>query len=258
MLRFKTINILVFVALGLLLTFNILSPINPIIFFLLFIFWIGITVLGSSLITWNYHISSLHRNEKTKENHVAITFDDGPNAEFTPQVLSLLKKYDAKATFFCIGKNIETESDLFRNLIAQGHTIGNHTYSHSNNFGFFSSAKVAAELNRTNQLVQDISGLELKLYRPAFGVTNPNIKRALQLVKMQSIGWSKRSFDTTGLSEKIVLKRVTKNLKKGDIILLHDSNAKSIVVLEHLLLFLQSKEMRSVTVDQLLAIEPYA
>ena len=88
--------------------------------------------------------------------------------------------------------------------------------------------------------------------------TNPQINKALKITGLLSIGWSKRSFDTTGLSEKSILQRVTKNLRKGDIILLHDSSSKSILVLEQLLLFLKTNKLESVTVDQLLAIKPYA
>jgi len=249
-------------VLVILLLLNYFYTIPPILFYFFFTFalvlWFCITMLGSTLINWNYHLTSLLHNRSIDKNQIAITFDDSPNPEFTPKVLSLLKKYDAKATFFCIGRNIEANSDLFRKLISEGHTVGNHTYSHSNRFGFFSTEKVVLELTKTNQLVKDISGLELKLYRPAFGVTNPNIKKALQQTKLTSIGWSKRSLDTTNLSEERVLKRIIKNLKRGDIILLHDSSDKSVAVLERLLLFLKSEKMQSVTIDQLLAIKPYA
>ncbi len=130
--------------------------------------------------------------------------------------------------------------------MSEGHTIGNHSYSHSKKFGFFSSEKVAVELNRTNAILKKITGKEVKLFRPPFGVTNPNIKRALQKTNHCSIGWSKRSYDTTNISEEKILKRITANLKKGDIILLHDSSAKTFAVLEQLLLFLQSHKMQSV------------
>ncbi len=96
------------------------------------------------------------------------------------------------------------------------------------------------------------------MFRPPFGVTNPNIKKALRKTGHKSIGWSIRSLDTTSLSEEKILKRITANLKKGDIILLHDSSAKSFAVLEQLLLFLQSHELQSVPVDRLLEIEAYA
>jgi peptidoglycan/xylan/chitin deacetylase (PgdA/CDA1 family) len=217
-----------------------------------------ITLLGSVFITWDYHFPSIHRNIVIKENFVAITFDDGPNPEYTPKVLSILKQFNTKATFFCIGKQIDTHPDLFQKIVSEGHTVGNHTYSHHNNFGFFSSAKVIDELQKTNTTAKKISGLEMKLFRPAFGVTNPRIKKALQVTGLISVGWSKRSFDTTNLSEEIIFKRVTKKLTKGDIILLHDSSEKTLRVLERLLLFLKTNNLQSVTVDRLLEIKAYA
>lgn len=213
---------------------------------------------GSFFIQWNYHFESLNKNPNISKNQIAITFDDGPHPEFTPQVLELLKTYQAKASFFCIGKHIETYPELFKNIIAEGHLVGNHTYSHSNSFGFFSTAKVISELERTNNIVKTISNINLQFYRPAFGVTNPNIKKALQITGLQSIGWSKRSLDTTSLSQKKVLDRVTKNLKKGDVILLHDTSEKSVAVLEQLLLFLQEKNMEAVTIDTLFNSNAYA
>lgn len=231
-------------------------PIWPV--FLLFFAWLFITVLGSSIIGWNYHFVSLNANADVQKNQIAITFDDGPHPEFTPRVLQLLKTHNAKATFFCIGKHIELYPDIFKSILEAGHTVGNHTYSHANNFGFFNTNKVVKELQRTNAVALHQSGLTLRLFRPAFGVTNPCIKRALNRTKLQSIGWNKRSFDTTHLNEKTILSRVTKNLKKGDIILLHDSSEKSIWVLEQLLLFLQEQHLESVTVDMLFNIKAYA
>ncbi|MBP0905258.1 polysaccharide deacetylase family protein [Mariniflexile gromovii] len=226
--------------------------------FMVFIIWLFLTVSGSAFIGWNYHLKSLNSNPKTPHNHVAITFDDGPNPEFTPKVLSLLKTHHAKATFFCIGKHIELFPDIFKSIIENGHTVGNHTYSHDHAFGFFSTEKVISELQQTNAIIKQQTGLGIKLYRPAFGVTNPSIKRALKVTKLQSIGWSKRSLDTTNLSEKKILKRITKNLKRGDVILLHDTSEKTVIVLEQLLLFLQKQNMESVTIDTLFNMKAYA
>lgn len=258
MVRFKTVNItfgIVFISLVIALSF---VKVPLLIFLVLGISWLLIAVAGSFFIQWNYHFESLNKNPNISKNQVAITFDDGPHPEFTPQVLDLLKTYQAKASFFCIGKHIETYPELFKTIISQGHLIGNHTYSHSNSFGFFSTAKVISELERTNTIVKTISNINLKFYRPAFGVTNPNIKKALQIIGLQSIGWSKRSLDTTNLSEKKVLERVTRNLKKGDVILLHDTSQKSVAVLEQLLLFLQEKNLEVVTIDTLFDIDAYA
>lgn len=136
--------------------------------------------------------------------------------------------------------------------------MGNHTFSHTNNFGFLNSQQVIDELEQTNDLVERTIEKKMNLYRPAFGVTNPNIKNTLKVVGMQSIGWSIRSLDTTGRSEKEILKKITKNIGKGDVILLHDTSAKTVRVLEQLLLFLKTKNLQSVTVDQLLNVNAYA
>ncbi|MCX2762007.1 polysaccharide deacetylase family protein [Aquimarina muelleri] len=228
------------------------------LYFLLAIIWLILTICGSGLIQWNYHVKSLNSSSGIKKNQVAITFDDGPNPEFTPLVLKLLKKYNAKATFFCVGKHIEAYPDLVKNCINEGHSIGNHTYSHPNSFGFLSTEKVISELQQTNAIAKSVVGVDLKLYRPAFGVTNPRIKRALKVTGLQSIGWSIRSLDTTSRSSDKVLKRITKKLYKGDIILLHDTSLKTIVVLEQLLLFLQQQNIESVTIDSLFKIKAYA
>jgi len=258
MLRFYTINALFLVIFSLLVLFGFFGEV-PVWLYLLFVFiWFLITAIGSFQIQWNYHLQSLNHNYQTSENHISITFDDGPNPEFTPKVLALLEDFNAKATFFLIGKNAEKYPEIVRQIIAEGHSVGNHSYSHSKNFGFFSSEKVIAELNKTNSVLKEITGKDLKLFRPPFGVTNPNIKRALKVTGHFSIGWSKRSFDTTNISEEKILKRITSNLKKGDIILLHDSSAKSVAVLEQLLLTLPPHKLQSVPVDRLLEIEAYA
>jgi len=258
MLNFKTINFFVLLIFLILVGVDFIMGLPWWSYLLLAIFWVTTTTIGSFHIRWNYHLRSLNSNPSIKKNQVSLTFDDGPNPEFTPQILALLKKYNARATFFCIGKNIGENPQLFRKIIALGHTVGNHTYSHSNGFGFFPAQKVREELERTNKLVKKISGLEMKLYRPAFGVTNPNIAKAIQITGLKSIGWSIRSLDTTKSSEGSVLNRITERISKGDIILLHDTSAKSVRVLERLLLFLQENKLESVTVDRLLEIEAYA
>ncbi len=227
-------------------------------FLALGLLWLIITSMGSAFIGWNYHITSINFCSKTSKNQIAITFDDGPNPEFTPKVLELLKAYNAKATFFCIGKHIAEHSELFKRILEEGHTVGNHTFSHRSSFGFLPTSKVVSELTQTNAVAKKNSGLRLNLYRPAFGVTNPNIAKALKILELQSVGWNKRSLDTTSLSETEVLKRITSNLKKGDIILLHDTSEKSVRVLEQLLLFLRQKNLESVTVDSLCNIKAYA
>ncbi len=220
--------------------------------------WFWITLCGSFLIRWDYHFPSLHSNKDITENKIAITFDDGPNETFTPKVLKLLHDYNAKATFFCIGQQVEKHPEILKKIIDAGHSIGNHTYTHSKAFGFFSLNKVLDELKKSNELIKSLTGLEMKLYRPCFAVTNPKIEKAVKILKLYSIGWNVRSLDTTPRPAPMVLKRITSKLSKGDVVLLHDTSDKTVAVLEQLLLFLQEKQLQSVPVDQLLNIQPYA
>ncbi|MBC8770140.1 polysaccharide deacetylase family protein [Arenibacter sp. BSSL-BM3] len=258
MLKFPVINRLFAIAFIALIILDIIWEIRWWTYLLMAMLWATFTIIGSFHIRWNYHLPALHFNKEIQKNWVAITFDDGPHPEFTPKVLELLQKYNGKASFFCVGQQVRQYGEIVKDIIERGHTIGNHTYTHSNGFGFLSTKKVLLELQKTNEIINDLTGLNTKIYRPAFGVTNPNINKAVKKMKLQTIGWSIRSLDTTKRSKKDILERITSNLKKGDIILLHDSSEKTVEVLEQLLLFLQQNKMQSVSVDQLLDIEAYA
>lgn len=258
MLRRRPTTILVLALFAVLLFLDTTYQLPSWPFPLLFFLFLLITVCGSFFIQWNYHLTSLHSNKISSKNEIALTFDDGPHPEFTPKVLDLLKKKGAKATFFCIGQHIEKHPELFKRILAEGHSIGNHTYSHSKLFGFFSTQTVVRELNRTTDVVKKLTGKSLNLYRPAFGVTNPMIEKAVKDLEVNSIGWSIRSLDTTTRNEKTILNRITTKVSKGDVILLHDTSEKTVKVLEWLLLFLEENNLKSVTVDELLQIEAYA
>src|SRR5699024_5529273 len=119
-------------------------------------------------------------------------------------------------------------------------------------------SKVVWEIKKTDEVIKSITGKTPLIFRPPFGVTNPNIKKALKQTGHHSIGWSKRSFDTTSLSEETIFKRVSDQFKRDDVILLHDQNRKTIVVLERLLLFLEQHQLKSVSVDQWFEIQAYA
>lgn len=255
MLKAKTVNIIFnSLILASILLFFILEWSYWITFVIAFI-WLIITIVGSFNIGLNYHLNSFNSSPNISQDNVAITFDDGPHPIFTPKVLELLKKYNVKATFFCIGKNLELYPDIAQDILEQGHSIGNHTYGHSPAFGFFSTKKVVIELQRTNTIINDLVKKNPLLYRPAYGVTNPSIKNAVKRLGIQSIGWSVRSLDTV-LSEEKAFKRLLKT-KKGDIILLHDTSEKTVNILERLLQFLSEQNLNSVTVNELLNIKAY-
>lgn len=215
----------------------------------LFCFFVfsAIVVWGSFDIELGYFVNSLtHKRTRIKE--VALTFDDGPT-EFTPKFLDLLKEHQVKATFFCIGKQIEKYPETFQRIIAEGHTIGNHTLTHSNSTGFLSTSKMIEEIEKCDAIIKNVGNISTHLYRPPFGVTNPNIAKAIKKTNKKSIGWNVRSLDTIIDDEKKIYTRVTKDLKKGSIILLHDTSEKTYRVLIDLLVFLKDKKYSTFTVD---------
>lgn len=254
MLKFGRVNSFFFVLVLLVFTFQFSTYFYIIIFF----GWLAATAIGSFFIKYNYHLNALISNPDIAKKQIAITFDDGPNPQFTPPILALLKRYDAKASFFCIGKHIEKYPELFKQIADQGHVVGNHSYSHSNNFGFFSSSRVINEISKTNNLIFKLLNIKNNLFRPPFGVTNPAIKNAIKKIDHHVIGWNVRSLDTKIKDPKEIFNRISKNLKAGDVILLHDSSKRTVVVLEQLLLFLQEHQFETITVDKLFEIEAYA
>src|SRR5690554_5461813 len=139
MLRFYTINATFLVVFSLLIGYGFFGPVPTWLYVLFVVLWIAITAIGSFQIGMNYHLQSLNHNYKISENHISITFDDGPHPDFTPKVLTLLKEKKAKATFFLIGKKVAQHPKIVQQILEDGHTIGNHSYSHSQGFGFFSA-----------------------------------------------------------------------------------------------------------------------
>lgn len=209
-----------------------------------------VVVWGSFDIELGYFVNSItHKRTKTRE--VALTFDDGPT-EFTPIFLDLLKEHQVKATFFCIGKQIEKYPETFQRIIAEGHVIGNHTLSHSNSTGFLSTSKMIEEIEKCDKVINDAGNIKTDLYRPPFGVTNPNIAKAIKKTHKKSIGWNVRSLDTIIDNEKKIYNRITRSLKKGSIILLHDTSEKTYRVLVDLLVFLEDKKYSTFTVDSII------
>ncbi len=220
------------------------------IFLLLAVIYLLITFLGVVNLDFQYFTKSFTRNSAVREKKIAVTFDDGPT-EFTPDFLNLLEKYDQKATFFCIGKQVKKYPEITTQIIAKGHEIGNHSFSHSNSTGFFSFRKIEKDIADCDAAILETVQIKTDLYRPPFGITNPNIAKAIQSTGKKSIGWSIRSFDTAISDEKKILNRIIPNIKPGSVILLHDTSVKSLNVLEQILLFLQKENYKSVTVTEL-------
>jgi len=215
--------------------------------------YISLLVLGSINIRWNFYLRSQHRVpllrisfEKGQlqllqtQKQVALTFDDGPASE-TAAILDILRKERVPATFFLVGKNIAGQEMLVKRMHAEGHSIGNHSFTHGFNFDWQSAAQMTKELADTSRAISDITQMEVKLFRPPYGVTNPNLAKAIRNTGMRSIGWSLRSMDTVARDEKALLQKILKRVKPRDIILLHDRCAITTAMLPELIAALKER-----------------
>ena len=133
----------------------------------------------------------------------------------------------------------------------EGHTIGNHTFHHSNTFGFLSKEEVTKEINQTDKIIEEIIVKTPRFFRPPFGVTNPAVRKAIKETKHLVFGWNIRSLDTVIKDEKKVLKRIVSKVEPGSIVLLHDAQENVIPVLEQLLIFLKQKKYKLVSLETL-------
>ena len=190
----------------------------------------------------------------SKEKSIYLTFDDGPTPEITSWTLDQLKKYNAKATFFCIGKNIEKHPEIFQKIIEENHSVGNHTHNHLNGwktnfqdyFTNFSQADqtISYSLNQYSKSNNTIIQTS-KLFRPPYGKISIKQSKKIREKGYKIIMWDVLSadFDTT-ISKKDCLKNVIQNLKNGSIVIFHDSekaNKKLKYVLPKILQYYSDK-----------------
>ncbi len=213
-------------------------------------------LIVSTNVQFNFFVEAFNKNRFVSDKKIAITFDDGP-VENTLKILGILDKYQVKASFFCIGKNIEENPDIFKKILEKGHFVGNHTYSHTQKMGFLSSSKILEEIRKCDEIAEETGGVKLRTFRPPFGIINPKTKRALEISGHKVIGWNVRSYDAILSSNKYILKRIIKKIRLGDVILLHDNNPATVEILEQLLLFLQDNDYSPVRVDDLFQIDAY-
>jgi peptidoglycan/xylan/chitin deacetylase (PgdA/CDA1 family) len=161
------------------------------------------------------------------ENKISLTFDDGPTPEITEWVLKELKTYQAKATFFCIGKNISKHKDVFSKIISEGHSIGNHTYNHLNGWKTATEdylENIALCNSEIQNLKSEILNQKSSFFRPPYGKIKKSQSKKLRQLGYKIIMWDVLSadFDQT-ISPEECLDNVLRNVKSGSIIVFHDS-----------------------------------
>ena len=228
------------------------------IWFVLILILINVAAIfaGSLYVCSELYLKMLCHGKTTK-NTITLTFDDGPDAAVTPRVLDILKEHDIKAGFFIIGKNIEGNEHILERIVAEGHIIGNHSYSHSNKYGFYSSKKLKNDLHKNAILVEKIIGEKVKLFRPPFGVTNPNIAKAVRSLDYTSVGWNIRSLDGVNKNTLKTSNRVINRLNPGGIVLFHDNHTGIFTILEDVLKKIHKANYKIIPLDEMLNIKPY-
>jgi peptidoglycan-N-acetylglucosamine deacetylase len=186
---------------------------------------------------------------------VAITIDDGPDPDVTPQVLSQLAAHQAHATFFCVGARVERYPDLAREIVNRGHAIENHSQRHRHNFSLLGPRGMSAEISRAQDSILRATGSRPRFFRAPAGLRNPFLDPVLARLQLHLASWTRRGFDTVDANADAVYRRLANPLQDGDILLLHDGNAarsrggKPVIleVLPRLLDALASVELRPVT-----------
>jgi len=153
---------------------------------------------------------------------VSLTFDDGPSPSHTPRLLEILRRSNVPATFFVIGREAERHPDVLCRAVADGHLIGNHTYSHPRLFCFLTPSRLRREIEQGQEAIERICGHRPRHFRSPVGLRHPLLNLYLQQAELEYISWTVRSFDTLMPQADAILNRILRRVAPGDIILLHD------------------------------------
>jgi peptidoglycan/xylan/chitin deacetylase (PgdA/CDA1 family) len=182
---------------------------------------------------------------------VAITFDDGPHPGYTQQILKVLQMYHAKATFFVVGEQAERNPNLIRDEIADGNSVGNHTYDHVS-LVKIPAEYVGTEIKACGEVVQGITGRAPHLFRPPGGDYNAQVAEEANALGYTIVLWTDDPGDYASPGEDVILQRTLSKINNGSIILLHDGIQQTIDILPALLQYLRDHGYQTVTVDYML------
>lgn len=156
---------------------------------------------------------------------IALTIDDGPDPEITPQVLGLLAQHQVRATFFCIGERAACYPELCREIVQRGHAVENHSQHHQHNFSVLGSSAYAREIQAAQDALTTITGVKPIFFRAPAGLRNPFLDPVLQRLQLTLASWSVRAYDTRVGDAARVATQLIKGLQPGAILLLHDGHA---------------------------------
>lgn len=203
--------------------------------------------------------TSLPRGTK----QLALTYDDGPNDPHTFRLLEVLSKHNVRATFFLIGRYAKQRPEIAREVIRAGHVVGNHTFTHPL-LTFKSIAEIRQELTDCRAALQDAIGEHSNLFRPPFGGRRPAVLRIARELGLQPVMWNVTGYDWNAPPAAVIEGKVTKQIRGGDVILLHDGGhrhmgadrSQTVTATDHLITKYKSEGYNFVTIPQMLESTP--
>jgi peptidoglycan/xylan/chitin deacetylase (PgdA/CDA1 family) len=201
----------------------------------------------------------IYRRGPAVNNHIALTFDDGPHPEFTPMIMDRIEQNGGRGTFFCTGKNLTANRELAREIADRGHLIGNHTYSHIHPM-FAGRGRLYDEIYRTKSLIEELTGKTNRFFRPPYGFLTPSLFSICRTLELSIILWNSNSKDYRLMNENAIFRKIRGDIKAGTIMLFHDckfSNAdidysNSIKALNSVMEVVMLKGLKPATVEELL------
>ncbi len=191
----------------------------------LFVF--SVILISAAVSYYEYHgIGPQDGIVRNGRNHpyVALTFDDGPNPEFTPKILDILKEKQAPAAFFMVGKHVEKYPAVARRVFQEGHDIGNHTYSHRDLVPA-TRKTIIKEVEKTDKAIARVIGVRTRLFRPPRGIISNAVRKLLVELGYTIALWTVSAVDWRGMAPKKMTRRVMRHIRTGGVILFHDSGA---------------------------------
>lgn len=202
---------------------------------------------------------SFFREGPTDQKVVALTFDDGPDSVYTPQIMDVLKEHKIKATFFLIGNRAELFPEVIKRMVKEGHVVGNHTMNHPDILKL-NQAQTEKEIMDCEQVLAKYTGYNTALFRSPYGSLDPDKVRFIKKQGYKIIAWNVDSLDWKSLSAEQVKYNILDNVREGSIILQHSSGGKeenlegTVAALPEIIEILRGEGYKFVTVPELLDI----
>lgn len=193
---------------------------------------------------------------------IALTYDDGPNDAHTLRLLEVLARHGVPATFFMMGLYVRQHPEIVREVVQAGHVVGNHTFTHPV-LSFKSEAEIRRELSDCRAALQDAVGEPSNLFRPPFGARRPAVLRIVRELGLQPVMWNVTGYDWSAPPAETIERKVMKEIRGGDVILLHDGGhkqmgadrAQTVIATDHIIARYQAEGREFVTVSTMMSGE---